>query len=60
MVRVACHVPIESETDNNPFISLGGENPEVLFTDEELRTVDAPWLDQLAHCAAKTRGFLGS
>lgn len=33
-----------SETDNNTFISLRGENPEFLFTDDELRRVDLPVL----------------
>lgn len=35
---------LESETENNPFISLRGENPEVLFTDEELTRIEAPVL----------------
>ena len=35
---------LKSETDNNTFISLRGENPEVLFTDEELQRVDVPVL----------------
>ena len=34
----------KSESDNNTFISLRGENPEMLFTDEELRRVDMPVL----------------
>jgi pimeloyl-ACP methyl ester carboxylesterase len=99
-VTLMKHTPtLESETDNNLFISLRGENPEVLFTDDELRNVDlpvlllwggedrmaseaearafasrlpkatldvvreaghAPWLDQLDHCVAKTREFLGT
>ncbi len=33
-----------SETDNNTFISLRGENPEFLFTDEELARVQMPVL----------------
>ncbi len=45
MVTLMKHTPtLESETDNNPFISLRGENPEVLFTDDELRNVDLPVL----------------
>ena len=35
---------LKSETDNNTFISLRGENQEVLFTDEELQRVDVPVL----------------
>ena len=35
---------LKSETANNPFISLRGQNPEVLFTDEELERVDMPVL----------------
>jgi len=34
----------KSETDNNTFISLKGENGESLFTDEELRRLDMPVL----------------
>ena len=34
----------KSETDNNTFISLKGENPEFLFTDEELQRVQMPVL----------------
>ena len=34
----------KSETDNNTFISLKGENPEFLFTDEELQRLDMPVL----------------
>jgi pimeloyl-ACP methyl ester carboxylesterase len=34
----------KSETDNNTFISLRGENPEVLFTDEELQHLHMPVL----------------
>ena len=45
MVTLMKHTPtLESETDNNPFISLRGENPEVLFTDDELRNLDLPVL----------------
>lgn len=35
---------LKSEFDNNPFVSLRGLNPEVLFTDDELRRVDMPVL----------------
>ena len=34
----------KSETDNNTFISLKGENPEFLFTDEELQVLGMPVL----------------
>ena len=34
----------KSEADNNTFISLRGENPDVLFTDEELRGLHMPVL----------------
>lgn len=34
----------KSETDNNTFISLRGENPEFLFTDDELQGVNMPVL----------------
>jgi pimeloyl-ACP methyl ester carboxylesterase len=34
----------KSETDNNTFISLRGENPEFLFSDEELQRVRMPVL----------------
>ena len=34
----------KSETDNNTFISLKGENPEFLFTDEELQRLHMPVL----------------
>ena len=34
----------KSETDNNTFISLEGENPEFLFTDEELQGLNMPVL----------------
>lgn len=34
----------QSETDNNTFISLKGENPEFLFTDEELKRLQMPVL----------------
>ena len=34
----------KSETDNNTFISLKGENPEFLFTDEELQRLHMPML----------------
>lgn len=34
----------KSETDNNTFISLKGENPEFLFTDEELQRLQMPVL----------------
>jgi pimeloyl-ACP methyl ester carboxylesterase len=44
-VMLMKHTPtLDSETDNNPFISLRGENPEVLFTDDELGNVDLPVL----------------
>ncbi len=35
---------LKSETDNNTFISLKGENPDFLFTDEELQRVEMPVL----------------
>jgi pimeloyl-ACP methyl ester carboxylesterase len=35
---------LKSETDNNTFISLKGENPEFLFTDEELQRLHMPVL----------------
>jgi pimeloyl-ACP methyl ester carboxylesterase len=35
---------LKSETDNNVFISLKGENPEFLFTDEELQRLQMPVL----------------
>jgi pimeloyl-ACP methyl ester carboxylesterase len=35
---------LRSETDNNTFISLKGENPEFLFTDEELQRLHMPVL----------------
>lgn len=34
----------KSETDNNTFISLKGENPEFLFTDDELQRLRMPVL----------------
>ncbi len=34
----------KSETANNTFISLKGENPEFLFTDDELQRLDMPVL----------------
>lgn len=34
----------ESETDNNTFISLKGENPDFLFTDDELQRLQMPVL----------------
>ena len=34
----------KSESDNNTFISLEGENPEFLFTDEELQGLNMPVL----------------
>jgi pimeloyl-ACP methyl ester carboxylesterase len=34
----------KSETENNTFVSLKGENPEYLFTDEELQRLDMPVL----------------
>lgn len=34
----------ESELDNNTFVSLKGENPEFLFTDEELQRLQMPVL----------------
>jgi pimeloyl-ACP methyl ester carboxylesterase len=34
----------KSETDNNTFISLRGENPEFLFTEEELQRLHMPVL----------------
>lgn len=34
----------KSETDNNTFISLKGQNPEFLFTDEDLQRVHMPVL----------------
>jgi pimeloyl-ACP methyl ester carboxylesterase len=45
MVAIMKHTgTFKSETDNNTFISLRGENPAVLFTDEELQQVDLPVL----------------
>jgi pimeloyl-ACP methyl ester carboxylesterase len=45
MVTLMKHTPtLKSEADNNPFISLRGENPDVLFTDDELSNVDLPVL----------------
>ena len=35
---------LKSETDNNTFVSLKGENPEFLFTDEELQRLQMPVL----------------
>jgi pimeloyl-ACP methyl ester carboxylesterase len=35
---------LRSETANNAFISLKGENPEMQFTDDELQRVDLPVL----------------
>lgn len=35
---------LKSETDNNTFISLKGENPDFLFTDGELQRVQMPVL----------------
>lgn len=35
---------LRSETDNNTFITLRGANPDMLFTDAELRRVDMPVL----------------
>ena len=45
MVAILRHTgTFESETDNNTFISLRGQNPEMLFTDDELQGIDLPVL----------------
>lgn len=55
---------LRSETDNRTFVSIRGANPELLFTDEELKHVDMPvlllWGDEHTNGGALEAGALAA
>ncbi|NNF68861.1 MAG: alpha/beta hydrolase, partial [Acidimicrobiia bacterium] len=65
MVAIMKHTgTFRSEIDNNTFISLRGENPEMLFTDDELQGVDLAvlllWGDEDTNAGAREAQAFGS